>query len=101
METQEQEYVEAYISFEYGSEGSIYVSQETTRAIVADAWSGLEKEIRDANAALNATADDPHERILTILQALHQAVKYADAIYTLTPLPDEDESADPRAEASA
>lgn len=89
METQEIEYVQAYIDVEHTVEGAIYVSQETTRMIVADAWSGIEEQLTDANAAFNAVADEPHERILAILNAAKQITKYADVIYYLTPMPEE------------
>lgn len=90
METQEREYIDALIDVENSGSGGIYVSQETTRAIIADAWSGLEQELMDANGAFNASGNEPHKRALAILTALNQAVRYADVIYTLTPMPDED-----------
>jgi hypothetical protein len=88
MDTATQEYINARVTVDNTNHGAIYLSEEATRAFVADAWSQLEKELQDANAAFNATADEPHERILTLLQSLGEALKYADVIYVLTPMPE-------------
>lgn len=90
MATQQHEYIDGLIDIENSGGGGIYVSQETTRAIVADCWSRVEEELVDANAAFNATADEPHARALALLQSPKTAVDYADVIYTLTSIPDED-----------
>lgn len=90
MEIQEQEYIDAYIDVKDTSSGFVYVSQETTRAIIADCWSALENHLQEANAAFNATEDEPHTRALALLNGLQEAVRHADVIYTLTPIPDEE-----------
>lgn len=92
MELETQQYIDAYISVENSSH-SVYVSEDTTRAIVVDCWARIEDALVEANAAFNATDDEPHSRALTLLTALQTAAKHADVIYALTPMPEDDEAA--------
>jgi predicted ABC-type transport system involved in lysophospholipase L1 biosynthesis ATPase subunit len=88
-QTQDVEILDAYVKVE-GADLPIYVSEETSHAIYADAWAGLEARLVDANAAYNATRDEPHARALALLEALREAARFADVVYSLTPIPDEE-----------
>jgi hypothetical protein len=92
MELDTQEYIDAYITVD-NTDRPVYVSQDTTRAIIADCWARVEDALVEANAAFNAVAVEPHSRALTLLSALKTAAKHADVIYVLTPMPEDDEAA--------
>lgn len=87
MSTQEQPLIQAYLSVRDAKQ-SVYVSEDTTRAIVNDCWLRIEETVQELQAAMNATADAPHERILSVLQAAQEIARHADVIYAVTPLPD-------------
>lgn len=91
MEVTADQVVAAQIEVVNTNRGSISLDEETTAVLVSHAWEQVERELVDANAAYNATADDPHERALALYQALERATRYADVIYTLAPLPEEED----------
>lgn len=88
-ELENAEILDAYVKVE-GADLPVYVSTETSLAIYNDAWAALEKHLVEANAAYNATANEPHERALALLESLREAARFADVIFSLTPMPDED-----------
>jgi hypothetical protein len=70
---------------------TIMLDLETSKAIVDYSWAELERALVDANAEFSMTDKEPHERILALHGALVEAAKHADVIYTLTPMPEQDE----------
>lgn len=73
-----------------GDAPPVYLGYEMYERMREAALERMEQALVNANAAYN-DGTNTHEQILAVLDALDDARKYADVVYTLTAIPETEE----------